>query len=326
MFFRNKSTPIAAAIATATLLAAAPAQAAIDCDTIRMVVPWKAGGGTDRVGRGLAAALERQSGKSVIVDNISGASSASGSIKAIQAEPDGCTILMNGTTEILAFMTFTQDLPFKLDDMRSVGAFYVTPTWMLSNHKRGYGNLQNFVEAANAKPGKLTIGVGGAAGAHMVMAAAVKGALDLDVRIVPFSGGADLKKALLANQVDAGVIHSPVLLKEIKAGMIDVLATGGSLKNIEHEPLRAMPTLQAQDIDVRMSVLRAVFVPKATPDDVVSELAGWIEAATEDPEFVAFGKKFGFPPVWVSGDELQADLNDGIKFFNTTYENHIKAK
>ena len=69
---------LAAGMAAATLLVAGAgsALAAIECDTIRMIVPWKAGGGTDRIGRGLAVALEKQSGKSVIVDNISGASSA----------------------------------------------------------------------------------------------------------------------------------------------------------------------------------------------------------------------------------------------------------
>lgn len=326
---RFVTTSVMAAAALATMLgvpAATPAaQAAVACDTIRMVVPWKAGGGTDRIGRGLATALEKQSGKSVIVDNVSGASSATGSIKAMQAKPDGCTILMNGSTEILAFLTFTQNLPFSLDDMRYVGAFFTTPTWMLANSDRDYESFEDFLEDARSHPGQVTIGVGGAAGAHMVMASAIKGAYGIDVRIVPFSGGADLKKAMLANQVNAGVIHSPVLLAEAKEGLIDILATGGSLDRIEYEPLRDVPTLESMGTPIRVSAVRGVFVPKDTPDEIAIQLATWIEAAAVDSEFQAFGKAFGFPPAWIPGEQFEKDMRDGMAFFRETYENYIKA-
>ena len=168
----STSKALAAGLAAGALLVggAGVAQAEITCDTIRMIVPWKAGGGTDRIGRGLAVALEKQSGKSVIVDNISGASSATGSIKAMKAKPDGCTILMNGSTEMIAFMTFKRDLPFDFGQMKFVGAFFNTPTWMLSNRERGYASFEDFLGKARANPGALTIGTGGAAGAHMIMA------------------------------------------------------------------------------------------------------------------------------------------------------------
>ena len=325
MLSHLKATAIALVLTVSATVSAQPAKADLDCDTIRMVVPWKAGGGTDRVGRGLATALERESGKSVIVDNISGASSATGSIQAMKAEPDGCTILMNGTTEMLAFMTFTEDLDFSIDSMKFVGGFYTTPTWMLSNKERGYDSFQAFVDDARANPGKVTVGVGGAAGAHMVMAAAIKGALDLDFRIVPFSGGADLKKALLANQVNAGVIHSPVLLQEVEAGLIDVLTAGGSLERITYEPLRGTPTLASMGYPIKVSVVRGVFVPKDTPDAVVQELAGWVKAATQDPEFIEFGNSFGFPPEWIPADAFEMEMRDGVAFFKDTYDKFIKA-
>ena len=319
---------LAAAMAAGALLTAGAdaAQAEIECDTVRMIVPWKAGGGTDRIGRGLAVALEKQSGKSVIVDNISGASSATGSIKAMKAKPDGCTILMNGSTEMIAFMTFKRDLPFELDQMKFVGAFFNTPTWMLSHRERGYASFADFLEKAKANPGKLTIGTGGAAGAHMIMAAAIKGLAEIDVRIVPYSGGADLKKAILANQIDAGVIHSPVLLKEVRAGLVDVLATGAPLDRIEFAPVRDTPTLTSMDMPISVAAVRGVFVPQATPDAVVDELTEWLEGATRDPEFINFGKNFGFPPVWIPGAQFERDIRRDIAAFREIYDKYIKAQ
>lgn len=315
----------AAAIVALVATDTRPASANLECDTIRMIVPWKAGGGTDRLGRGLAAALERISGKSVIVDNISGASSATGTIKAMQANPDGCTWLMNGSTEINAFMTFNPNLPFDLDQMKFVGAFYTTPTWMVAHKDRGYETFQDFVEKAKANPGELTLGTGGASGAHMVMAAAIKGYADLDVRIVPYSGGADLKKAVIANQVDAGVIHSPVLLKEVEAGMVNVLTAGGPLDVIEYEPIRDTPSLESMDLPIRVSVHRGVFVPKDTPDAIAEEIAGLVKKAVTDEEFVEFGKKFGFPPTWMSGEQFEETMRQDAKSFQEIYNNYIKA-
>lgn len=313
--------------ATALLIGGSvAAQAAIECDTIRMIVPWKAGGGTDRIGRGLAVALEKQSGKSVIVDNISGASSATGSIKAMKAKPDGCTVLMNGSTEMIAFMTFKRNLPFKLSQMKFIGAFFNTPTWMLSNRKRGYTSFKDFLAKAKANPGKLTIGTGGAAGAHMIMAAAIKGLAGIDVRIVPFSGGADLKKAILANHVDTGVIHSPVLLKEVRAGLVDVLATGAPLDRIEYAPVRKTPTLTSMNMPISVAAVRGMFVPRDTPDVIVGQLTAWLEGSTQDPEFITFGKKFGFPPVWIPGAQFEKDMRRDIAAFREIYDKYIKAK
>lgn len=301
------------------------AQASIECDTIRMIVPWKAGGGTDRLGRGLAIALEKVSGKSVIVDNINGASSVTGSVKAVNAKPDGCTILMNGSTEMVAFMTFKQNLPIDLDKMKYVGAFYNTPTWMVSHKDRGYTSFEDFAAKAKANPGKLTIGVGGATGALMIMASGIKGYGDLDVTIVPYSGGADLKKAMLANQVDAGVIHSPVLLKEIEAGIINVLTAGGALTNIEYPEIRNVPTLESLGLPVKVAAIRGIFVPVTTPDDVVAELGGWLQTAIKDPEFIEFGKKFGYPPVWIPGDEFREGMYQDAEAYKKIYGAYIKG-
>ena len=326
MWSTTKSLSAVMAAGALLVAGAGAAQAEIKCDTIRMIVPWKAGGGTDRIGRGLAVALEKQSGKSVIVDNIGGASSATGSIKAMKAKPNGCTILMNGSTEIIAFMTFKRNLPFKLSQMKFVGAFFNTPTWMLSHKKRRYASFRDFLAKAKANPGKLTIGTGGAAGAHMIMAAAIKGLAGIEVRIVPYSGGADLKKAILANQIDAGVIHSPVLLKEVRAGLVEVLATGAPLDKIEFAPVRKTPTLTSMNMPISIAAVRGVFVPKATPDAVVGQLTKWLEGATRDPDFIAFGKKFGFPPVWIPGAQFERDMRRDIAAFREIYDKYIKAK
>lgn len=317
---------IMAAVAAAAMGLASPASVAAQenypAETIHMVVPWAAGGGTDTIARALAAAMEEETGATIVVDNISGASGATGSLDVARARPDGYKILLNGSSDMTAALTF-QDLPFSLDDYAFAGSVYTTPTWVVSHADRGYDDLGELIAAAKEKPGELTIGVGGAVGAHALMAHAIKGHGELDVRIVPYQGGAALNKAVLANEVDAGVIHSPILLNEVREGLVNVLAAGGPLDRISHEPLRGMKTLKDHGIPVEVGVTRGIFLPAGTPPEIVEKLGEMIRSAVESESFAEFGKRFGFTPTWRDGEEFEALLRDELKTFSEIREKFI---
>lgn len=291
--------------------------------TIHLVVPWKAGGGTDAIGRAYAQGLKEVSGAEVVVDDINGASGAVGTAKVAHAKPDGYTLLLNGDADMNAGLTFRHE-PYSLNDFVYIGAVYQSPTWMLANKARGYESFADFEKAARAHPGQVTIGVGGATGAHMLMAAAIRGITGLDVRIIPYSGGADLKKALLGNQVDAGVIHAPVLLPEVRSGLIKVLATGASLARVDYPPIRDVPTLRQLKIPVSFAIARVVMVPKGTPKAVVEKLRRLSKKAVATKSYQAFGQKFGFAPEWIPGAQETADIHEQLKTFETIKAKYVK--
>lgn len=153
--------------------------------TIRMVIPWKAGGGTDAIGRGLQPAFEAAAGQKMIIDNISGAGTVSGTIAVLKSKPDGYTLLMNGSTDVAAPLTFKPSLPYTLDDFKFVGGFFYSPTWMIAHKDRGYETLQDLLDDAKNNPGTVKIGIAGSAGAQMIMGAAIKGVTGYDVTLVP---------------------------------------------------------------------------------------------------------------------------------------------
>ena len=308
-------TGIAAAAALA--LGAGPAQAqSFPQDTIHVVVPWNAGGGTDRIGRAIASALEEAAGVSVVVDNISGAGGITGSLNVAQGTADGHTLLMNGSSDMTAAMTFQPQLPISLDDFTFIGGFYNSPTWVLANADRGYTDLNGLIEKAKANPNEVTLGTAGPAGAQMLMAAAIKGSTGAEFRIIPFSGGADLTKALLGDQVDAGIIHAPVLLSEAKEGLITVLGTGEPLGNLTHEPFQGIATLEDIGIPIKVGITRGLFAPKDTPEDVVTKLRELAEQAAQSDGFKEFGETFGFRPVWIPSDEFEAQVRGELDTFS----------
>ena len=309
-------------LVAATLLASPTMAQDFPNQTLRMIVPWGAGGGTDVIARALAAGMEGPAGQTVIIDNITGAAGATGSFQASQARADGYTMLLNGSSDLTAPMVF-QDLPFDLDAFRYVGGVFVTPTWMVSPAERGYQTFDDLVAAANANPNEVTVGVGGATNAHALMAHAVRGYLNLPVRIINYQGGADLNRALLANEVHAGVIHSPVMLNETREGLINVLVSGGSLEGITYEPLHGTPTLADVGMPFEIGVTRGIMVPAGTPDAVVERLAEIAREATLSDGFAEFGARFGFAPVWLDGPEFEAVVRGELETFTGIFREFI---
>jgi putative tricarboxylic transport membrane protein len=271
--------------------------------TVRIVVPWRAGGGTDTIARALGAAMEKISGKAVVIDNLTAGGGNAGHVHVKNAKPDGYTMLLNGSSDLNTPIIFRK-VPYALEDYACVGAVYQTPTWILAHKDQGLTDFGQFIAKAKAQPGKLTVGVGSLISAHYVLAKALLGKNGIKARIIPFDGGGPLKKAILGNQVTIGVIHAPVLLDAVKKGVVKVLAAGGSLEKITYAPVRNTKTVDHYNTPVEIGVVRGLFVPKATPQAVINQAASLVEKAAKSDAFKAFGAKFGFAPIWWNGKKF----------------------
>ena len=313
------------ALAGLAMAAQAPATAAADYPSkaIHIVVPWAAGGGTDAIGRGFAEALRKIVKEAVVVDNIAGAGGITGSVKVVESAPDGHTLLLNGSSDMTTAMAL-KDLPVSLDDFVYIGGFFETPTWILSHKDAGITSLAQFLDKAKANPGKVTIGTGGPTGAQIFMAAGIKGITNADFRVIPYSGGNDLKKALLGNQVDAGIIHSPVMLAEVKEGLIRVIGTGMPLTRITYEPVRGVKTLKDHNIPISIGITRGLFAPKATSKEIAAKIEALAEQAAKSETFREFGIKFGFEPVWIPGADFERDVRQELATYKDIKKKYIQ--
>lgn len=300
-----KNKWIALALTGAVFCAAEGPASASDypSDTMRIVVPWRAGGGTDSIARALATSMEKVSDQSVIVENVTGGAGNAGMLNVKNARPDGYTMLLNGSSDVTAPIVF-RDVPFSLDDYVCVGGVYQTPAWILANSKRGFKDFGDFIAAAKENPGKLTLGVTDLATPDHVLAEALVKKAEIDVRIIPFNGGAPLKKALLGNQVDAGVLIAPVMLSEVKSGVANVLVSGGPLDNINYEPLHSIQVPADYGVPIEIGSVRGVFLPKGVPADVVAKVEEIIGNAAQGAAFKKFGENFGFAPIWMPGKKF----------------------
>lgn len=324
--FKFALTCLGALIASAPVPSQPASAADWPADTVRIVVPWRAGGGTDLIARAIAQGMEKHTGgKAVIVENITAGTGNAGHLAVKDAKLDGLTMLLNGSSDLNTPVIF-RDTPFKLADYTCVGGIYSTPTWALSHVDQGFKDLGDFIKKAKENPGKLTVGVGSFISAHYVMAKAIIGRNNIDVRVIPFDGGGPLQKAILANQVSMGVIHSPILLNEVKAGKIAVLATGGDLSGINYEPARKVRHIKEWNTPVEIGVIRGIWVPKATPAAIIAKAEAALEKASKSPEFAKFSEKFGFKPIWMSAKDFCAYMDKENKEYRQIKADFIDKK
>lgn len=288
-------------------------------DTVHIVVTFSAGGGNDVIARAVASGMESIIGQSVVVDNITGGGGMTGSFEVVNSDPDGLQILCQDASLTSSLVTQGSEAPFSLDDLIPVSAVYTCPTWALSHSDNGYETLQDFVDDAKANPGTLTIGTAVTGGCQYLMACAIVNYFDLDVTIIPYEGGNELKAAVLGNHVDMGIIHSPILLPEVQNGDIKVLVAGDDLSGIGEESLRDVKTLADYGMDTTFSSTRGFLVPKDTPAEIVSYLESAFEQALDTDVVKEFATTFGYQPHYRNSEEYAQFLQEEMSNFSEVF-------
>lgn len=283
-------------------------------EPIHIIVTFSPGGGNDLIARAIAKAMENYTDQPVVVDNISGAGGMTGTFEVVSAEPNGYKILIQDAS-LNGMFVYQKDVPFTMEDLEPIASVYSCPTWVLSPAERNFKTLQDFVDAAKANPGKLTIGTAVTTGSQYLMAEAIIRHFDLDVKIVPYAGGGELKVALLGNQVDIGIIHAPIQLPEVKEGLLNVVVGGGPLDQVKYDPIKGTKTLRDYGMDFDFYSTRGFLVPKGTPKEIKDYLEDLLKKAVADPSVAEFSDTFGYGPEFQDRATYTKFLEDEYKTF-----------
>jgi tripartite-type tricarboxylate transporter receptor subunit TctC len=169
---------------------------------ITTIVPWAQGGGTDRAMRITTPAWSDRLNIDFVVENYPGGSTQVGGEEVYNAEPDGATVAMWNLPQMQATQLF-QNAPYRMDSFDYLGTHHWDPTMWFAPPDRPYDDLEAFVEYAREEGG--TVGITSAIGNTALSALLVEDTYDLDLTIVNMEGGAEVRQAVLAGDVDAGV-------------------------------------------------------------------------------------------------------------------------
>ncbi len=261
---------------------ASPTQAAYPEQPVRLVVGFPPGGGGDLYGRAIAMALGKHLGKTVIVDNKTGAGGNIAAESVANAKPDGYTLILAMSGNMASAVAIQPKLAYKVpDDFVPIARLVETPYGLMVSGKSKITTAREFVEAA--KSGKLTYASTGTGGASQVVMEMVKQHASLDVLHIPYKGSGPALNDLYGGQVDSFFAPYTPLMGQIRDGKLRLLAVSSD-KRIAALP--DVPTLKESGIDVVMTQWYGLAAPKGTPKEVTDVLARAVKAAMQDPDLL----------------------------------------
>lgn len=273
----------ALSLCCATVVAPAVASTAADNypeRTVTLVVPWPAGGFTDRLGRMLAEKLSASLGKAVVVDNRPGASAGIGSEFVMRAAPDGYTLLITSTDGTVKMLQGKGTDP--VSQLTQIGMLASQPVTLAVGPKFQGATLAQFIEGAKARPGTVAYASNGEGGAtHYGMEIFARQA-GIELNHIPYKGTAPALNDLIGGQVEATLVSVQGVGAYLDSGRARALAITS--------PQRAsaapnVPTFAESGYPAFDLVLWYGLVgPKGMPEPIVRKLSVALQAAIAAPD------------------------------------------
>ncbi len=260
--------------------------------TIKIVVPYPAGGPTDLVGRTLADALTKALKQTVIVENKAGAGGTIGSDSVVKSQPDGYTLLLGLMGPISIAPKISPNLPYDpLRDLEPIRLVALMPEVLVARSKLGLKTLGDVVAYGKANPGKLTIASAGSGSLPHLAAELLKRETGIDALHVPYRGAVPAVNDLLAGQVDLMFADGPVVLPQILGNLLVpvVLASDKRLPVLPDVPT----SIEAGFPAIRSENWYGVLAPKGTPRPIIDALDKAVAAAMTEPKIEEIFSKQG---------------------------------
>jgi tripartite-type tricarboxylate transporter receptor subunit TctC len=270
---------------------------------IALVVPFQAGSTTDILGRILAGKLSDSIGQRVIVDNRAGAGGSIGTEYVARAAPDGYTIVLGTVSTHAINASIYSKLPYDpIKDFAPVIEFGAVPQVLVVNSSLPVKSVQDLIEYARARPGKVTYGSAGNGTTNHLSGALLGAREKLQLVHVPYRGGAQAITDLLANEIVFMFYPYAALLPHIKGGALRALGTTARIAALPDVPTLA----EANLADFEINAWFGVFAPARTPRPIINKLNAEMAGVIRDPGIKEKLIQQGIDPVYGTPEELAA--------------------
>lgn len=293
-------------LAVAALLAGTAAWAEYPEKPIKMIVSYAPGGSTDMTARILAPFIEKYlgDGATVVVENRPGAGGEIGFTQLAEARPDGYTIGMVNTPNILT-IPIERETKFGIESFDLLGNVLDDPGGFSVNQDGPFKTLDEMVAYAKENPSAVTYGTTGVGSDDHLAALEFSKLHDIQMTHVPFPGASAVKTALTGGHITVGAMNIGEAMQATSSGSPFINLGQMSEERVAIAP--DVPTFKEQGQDLISASLRGVGAPAGLPQDVHGRLAEAVEKAAADPEFQEQAAKIFSPVRYLSPEEhLQA--------------------
>jgi tripartite-type tricarboxylate transporter receptor subunit TctC len=272
---------------------------------IKLIVPYTPGSPVDVTARVLTQHLQPRLGQNFIIENRPGGGTTIGTKAVVSAEPDGYTLLINGTSMVylpVLFPSVDQAMIKSLVPIAPLVEWWdvivVAPTVPATT-------LAELVAYGKANPGKLIFGYGQGTTPHM-MGETLKRATGLEFTMVPYRGGEQARADLVGGRVDINIAPTANLLAIIQDGKARALAYTGKTRSPDLPQVPTVAEAGYPSVGYDPDVWLGLFAPAGTPTAIVEKLNTHVAATMKSPEVKATLAKLGFEAKFATPREFAA--------------------
>jgi tripartite-type tricarboxylate transporter receptor subunit TctC len=285
---RRKLLSFASLAPLASLIGSAYAQpaAAFPTKPIRLIVPFPPGGGTDILSRLVANKLTEVSRWTVVPDNRGGAGGTIGIAEAARAAPTGYDMVMGQKDNMVVAPWLYKNLSYDpTKDLVAVAHVAYTPVIIVTNANSRFKTLADVVNVARAEPDGLTYGSPGNGTTIHLAGEIFKTAANIKMRHIPYKGSNAALMDVLAGNVDLLMSSLPSAIAQIKSGKLRPLAVTSAKRSTSLPDVPTVAELGYKDFDV--STWYGIFMPAATPKDIVATVNAEVNKLLATPDMQA---------------------------------------
>ena len=273
---------------------------------IRVIVGYAAGGFTDVMTRMLGERMSRELGQPIVVENKVGAAASLAATFVVQSPPDGYTVLM-GTTSLAINPSLQPSLTPRnpMAELDPIGLAYETPFVLLTSKNIPARSFAEFLAYAKEKPGQLNVASSGNGAVNHLILEMVSRRAGVQLMHIPYKGAAPAIIDILAGRLDA-TFATPldaVPVSEQGAGQILAVTSNKRVALLPNVPPVAETLPGVQGV-----FWQALFVPKGTPEPIITKLANALRIATEDAQLRSKVAERGVTMMTGGPEELRAFL------------------
>jgi tripartite-type tricarboxylate transporter receptor subunit TctC len=261
---------------------------------VTIVVPFAAGGPTDKVARDLAEAMRKPlGGQVIIVENVGGAGGTLGATRVAKAAPDGYTLLL-AHAGISTAPALYRNLQYKtLDDFEFLGMINEVPMTLIGKPSLPAKNYAELVKWLDANKGKINLANAGIGSASHLCGLMFQSATKVEMQTVPYKGTGPAMTDLLGGQVDLMCDQTTNTTSQIESGKVKAFAVT-TRQRLKTPALAKLPTLDEAGLKgFDVSIWHGLYAPKGTPKAAQDKINAALRTALKDPDFVAREEALG---------------------------------
>jgi tripartite-type tricarboxylate transporter receptor subunit TctC len=274
-------------IATLAALTTVSAFAEYPEKPITIVVPFAAGGPTDKVARDLAEALRKPlGGGTIIIENVGGAGGTLGATKVARATNDGYTLLLHHIGMATSPALYRTMQYKTLEDFEYLGMINEVPMTLIGKPGLPANNYAELAKWIDANKGKINLANAGLGAASHLCGLLFQNTLKVDMTTVPYKGTGPAMTDLLGGQVDLMCDQSTNTTAQIEGGKVKAYAVT-TTKRLTTPALAKLPTLDESGLKgFNVTIWHALYAPKGTPKPITDKINAALKLALHDADFV----------------------------------------